>query len=376
MTYVRTRLAAITVAALLLLTIGASAAVARVTPDLEAVPEWGWVTVRLPTSTYDPAPKDQGNSSDSTNHVSYDGNGRYTVVFEHLEHPGGTVHVTPLGATTNTCEVVEWGPSTTSPDLIVNVACYTRLGVPTAQRFSLSWLATASTTGRLAYLWADEETAASYTAHPTYSYNSRGGTNTVQRSAIGRYVARLRDLGSMKGSVQVTAYETTGAPPTSVGPATAVLPSACTTGGWGPSASGDDMLVTVYCRDSNGAPTDSRFDLTFMQGLGLKGQGGDRVAYLWADRSTAASYTPDARYWFSTAGQAPRVTRQGTGSYTATLPGMPKGGGVQVTAQGGSARRCVVKSISLDTLPQRIGVRCYDFDGDPANAKFTLAYER
>ena len=125
-----------------------------------------------------------------------------------------------------------------------------------------------------------------------------------------------------------------------------------------------------------GNMTDSRFDLTFMQGVGLKGVGGDRVAYLWADRPQDSSYTPDSHYAYSSAGRSPTVTRQGTGRYTATLPGMPKGGAAHVTGYGSAAKRCVVGGIRTSDAPQRVKVRCYDAAGDPTNAKFTLAYVR
>jgi hypothetical protein len=71
----------------------------------------------------------------------------------------------------------------------------------------------------------------------------------------------------------------------------------------------------------------------------------------------------------------PHVTRTGTGAYAVRLPGMPKGGSAQVSAFGAKARHCVVASIR-HTAPQIVGVRCFDFSGNLADAKFTLSYAR
>jgi hypothetical protein len=69
MTHARSRSSIAAVAAVFLFALGVSTATARVTPEQFSL-RWAWVTVRMPAATYDPAPKDQGNSTGSTNHVS------------------------------------------------------------------------------------------------------------------------------------------------------------------------------------------------------------------------------------------------------------------------------------------------------------------
>jgi hypothetical protein len=108
----------------------------------------------------------------------------------------------------------------------------------------------------------------------------------------------------------------------------------------------------------------------------MKGIVRKNVAYLLAGKPKATSYVPERRFRYSSAGQAGRLTRLRTGSYVATLPGMPLGGSAQVTALGRQARHCVVTSIERTTLPQRVGVRCFDLAGQARDTKFTLAYAR
>ena len=55
---------------------------------------------------------------------------------------------------------------------------------------------------------------------------------------------------------------------------------------------------------------------------------------------------------------------------------MPKGGAAHVTPVGDGTARCNVSSIRRNALPQKVGVRCWNAAGQPANAKFTLAYLR
>ncbi len=56
------------------------------------------------------------------------------------------------------------------------------------------------------YVWANNVTSASYTPSLTYSYNSRGGANTITRSAAGIYQVKIGNLSTTGGHVQVTSY--------------------------------------------------------------------------------------------------------------------------------------------------------------------------
>ena len=120
-----------------------------------------------------------------------------------------------------------------------------------------------------------------------------------------------------------------------------------------------------------------------MYGLGMKGAVRRNVAYLYASKPMAASYTPDAPYRYSSSDGVPTVRRAGTGRYLVTLPGMPIGGSAQVTAHASRAadgspipRHCVISSIRTDGLPQQVGIRCFDVAGTLADSRFLLAYAR
>jgi ribosomal protein L24 len=86
--------------------------------------------------------------------------------------------------------------------------------------------------------------------------------------------------------------------------------------------------------------------------------------------------TPGSRYSFSSADQAPRVVHRGLGDYVVTLPGTPKGGVAHVTPFDSNLRRCVVAGIRKTSVPQKVGVRCFRYEGAADDGKFTLAYER
>ena len=48
---------------------------------------------------------------------------------------------------------------------------------------------------RLAYVWANNPTAASYTPSTTYSHNSSGSPVSITRSSAGRYAVTFAGLG-------------------------------------------------------------------------------------------------------------------------------------------------------------------------------------
>jgi hypothetical protein len=114
--------------------------------------------------------------------------------------------------------------------LLAALALVTGMGTwtPSAEAASFGW----------AYLWADQPTAPSYTPSLAYQFNSSGATNTVVRTGVGRYTAKLPNLGSQTGQVQVTAYGTGS--------------ERCKVERWYPS--GTTQQVNVRCFTSTGTP--------------------------------------------------------------------------------------------------------------------------
>ena len=113
-----------------------------------------------------------------------------------------------------------------------------------------------------------------------------------------------------------------------------------------------------------------------MRGIGLKGSGGERWAYLYANKPKKASYVPKAGLRDQEPAGKPRIKRKKRGVYRVKLPNMAKGGAAQVTAATGGQQRCNLGSIS-SRKPQVVVVRCFSGNGRrSADAAFSLAYER
>jgi hypothetical protein len=101
--------------------------------------------------------------------------------------------------------VLRWGPSGTAQ--LVNIRCFTATGVLADTRFTMSYANHSGVAGSdLAYVWANQPTAASYVPSQPYQANSSGATNQIQRLGTGSYLVKLPNLGRSAGHVHVTAY--------------------------------------------------------------------------------------------------------------------------------------------------------------------------
>jgi hypothetical protein len=221
---------------------------------------------------------------------------------------------------------------------------------------------------RWAYLLADQPLAASYT--PTPQRNSSGATNTVIRSAAGRYRVLLPNLGANAGMVHVTADGN--------------YTQYCKVESWGPIIlDPTTQEVRVRCFNMSGELADSRFTLSYADPVVPDNQ----MAYLWANSPSQASYTPLLNWQFNSTGAANTVTRNAQGVYTATLPNLGSfngwpiwAGHVQVTAYGTGTEQCKVSHWAPVGSDIQVGVRCFTGPtptlpgGFPADTRFTLTY--
>jgi hypothetical protein len=334
---------------------------------------WGWVNVTTTASgLYTPAAINRGNSTGRRNTVFHAGPGVYVITMRGLANFGGTVQLTSIGSPNRFCRSSYWSPS--DADELVYVECFNSASLHADATFTAQFLYTNYESHRFAYLWADNPSAdydLTSVDDSAFSFNSAGGPNHVTRTGTGHYAVILPGLGVAKGDVQVTPYHEGAV--TSASPA-GITFTDCKVAGWSPS--GSDELIYVYCFDVNGDPSDSQFNLIFTERAGLKGPGGGPFAYLLAQKPSTASYSPKAAYRYSSAGHAPSITRQGTGKYTVTLPGMPAGGTVKVTAYGTNATRCTIKSFVTSGSPQKVRVSCWTLTGTAIDSKFTLSYEK
>ena len=297
---------------------------------------WGWVVARHATSaSYIPAAKDQGNSSGLTNHVERQFAGHYRVFFPgaNSSDGGGHVQVSAMNAAAIYCNVLTWGTGATSSDITADVGCFVLNGTNTDSAFTAVFLTRGYNSGTIAYAWANNETATDYT--PSTFYQSSGGSVTIHRAGSGDYAVRFPGFDANHGNVQVTGY---GDLPCKVKDVT---------------SDSTAMIVGVLCPLG-----DAEFNVLYTKNVGLTGVARPKAAYLHAvPLATGANRLP-AAFRYSTAGTTPTLTRTSVGKYVVTLPGMPKGGVVHVTAGFNSVYLCNVRKIRTTGTPQKVGVSC------------------
>jgi hypothetical protein len=323
-----------------------------------------WVWANNPTTTsYTPSPGYQYNSTGATNQATRLGVGQYRIDFPGFVTTGGTVHVSSYGGN-HYCKLVNWVPNATA--LQVRVNCFTPNGVAVDGRFNVLFYKEArlSSSRTAAYLWANQPTTASYTPSSIYQWNSKSATNTVNRLGVGKYQAILPSLNVVGGTVLVTAYGSGS--------------ERCKVVAWVPS--GSNTLVNVNCFNSSGSPVDTTYNLSYMTDVvvGLDTSPGPHYGgYVWANNSTASSYTPLSTYRLNNTGGGHSITRTATGTYTVNFSYLKPSNRTtaQVTAYGSTGEYCTVNSWDSDGRGgTNVNVRCFNNLGSPVDTKFTLTY--
>ncbi|MEA2621302.1 MAG: hypothetical protein QOH61_212 [Chloroflexota bacterium] len=325
---------------------------------------WAWAVARHPTTaSYHPAAADHRGNPAGQVTITRASAGTYTVKFNGVGTSNGMPFVTALGTSPRVCNVENWLQQGAKE--VVRVNCWNYGGTRKDSQFVVNFIRSCCATAEMAYLWASDPTSPTYTPFASYSYNSTGGTITVNRTGTGEYRVSLPGLGGYNGSVQVM----------SMGSDKAV----CNTGGWGTDP-GDPQSVVVGCRALvGGAPIDTYFNLLYARDVGMTGfaDPSAKAAYLYADEPTAASYLPSSSYRWSSSGHGPRVTRQAKGRYTVRLTGIAgAGGSAQVTLYNNTKFRCQVSSLPTTGSTQLVGVRCYGPAGHAVDSIFDFAFTR
>jgi hypothetical protein len=194
----------------------------------------------------------------------------------------------------------------------------------------------------------------------SYSYNSKGGANTVVRIGVGSYRVELAGLADRGGNVQVVAYGSGS--------------ERCKVSNWYSSAT--TLNVNVLCFTAAGAPVDTLF-VAFYARETAAVPTAVYGAYLWAHDAASTDSTPEPEYQWNSTGTLGRVHRDSAGAYTVTLPGQyVTGGSVQVTSYGVGTQHCKVASWYVDGSDTRIAVRCFTPAGAPSDSMFSLLYHR
>jgi len=207
------------------------------------------------------------------------------------------------------------------------------------------------------YVWANVQSG---TPSLSYSYNSKGGANSIAKNGVGDYTVSFGGLATAGGMVQVSAYGAGS--------------EACKVQNWG--TSGANETVRVRCFTTFGAPVDTLSTVSFTQPIATPGP----IGYVWADQPATAlnvAYTPNVTWSFNSAGGANSITRTGTGAYTVRLNGLgASAGDVQVTAYGPGTELCKTVNWGPAGADQLVRVQCYAAGGTLVDTRFTMTYAR
>lgn len=219
--------------------------------------------------------------------------------------------------------------------------------------------ATRSAHGRFDYAF-DGKPAFSGTL-TSREFNSAGKKNTVRHLGTGRYRVTFggQAAAGTSGTVKVTAYGTSA--------------GFCDPVSWTGSAAGE--VVTVDCFGARYAPQNKKFMVSYAASGSLLGLGGQTVANVLADGSTA-SYQPPVQY-DSAAGAAVTVTRRYAGGYQLMLTGSEGdntwGGDVEVDAVGSAGLHCEIPGWTEQATPV-VNIFCYNSHGVLTDSPFTVQW--
>lgn len=203
-----------------------------------------------------------------------------------------------------------------------------------------------------------------YTPAKNYQWNSKGLINTVQRIKQGLYIVRLPGLNKQGGTVLVTAY--------------GKGPERCNIDNW--TQENNDTIVTARCSNTIGQPVDTRYTLSYVSdiGLGMEAQNSeDYGGFIWADKPTELSYTPDRKYQFNTMNSVNTINRSAQGAYRVHFPELNLIGQTNafVTPYGSGKDHCAIERLESDgNQGTFVYVSCFNTIQGPADSRFTLVF--
>lgn len=298
------------------------------------------------SSSYTPG--NQANSEGATNTVARTGTGIYTVSMPKLGSAlYGNVHVETYFGSANRCKVASRGANGSTT--LIGVQCTTPAGAPANTTFLARFeVNETKRTASAGYLTSLQPTAAAHTPALSLQANSTGATNTVTRTGVGSYLAKLPGLtGTVTPHVTAVGTDT----------------NVCQVSTWLTTS------FSVKCFTRTGAPADTAFSLTVNgQSVFTPGAG----AQLYANNATATTaYTPSGS-WNST-GAVNTSRKTATGTYEVSMPGIGMTGSVPtVTAVNNTSVAVACRPYFWGT--GSVDVRCTNAAGTPVDARFTVSY--
>lgn len=236
------------------------------------------------------------------------GTGAYTVdLGPVLNGVDNNVQVTAYGAPGDYCNIQSWGPSG------ANVRCYGWAGAAVDAKFSILALKAHRTLAHnVAFVWAQDESSASYEPSAVYCFNV-GSSPKITRQGTGRYQVDVGDVlppNGSTGAVLVTAYGSN---------------RYCAASKW------RGGRVSVSCYEPGGTAADSRFSLAVIRGDGAPGG----LSTVHANSPSVERYKPDNAFSAGTS----VVSRESTGNYSVDF-GKVGTGVTHVQISNASSARC------------------------------------
>jgi hypothetical protein len=306
------------------------------------------------------------NSSGGAISITRNARGNYTVTFAGLGNAlNSDVVVTPYGPGPDYCVTGGWS-SPNGTDVDANVYCFNKAGSLADHGFTLLYQSRASgdpTTPSVAYLWANDPTAGSYTPNLTYQYNVTGGTNTITRNSTGSYTANLPGFTRTGGTVIVTAYGTTAAH--------------CQVTNWVSGSSGTNVNVT--CTNASGVAADEEFTLVYSisETAGYSPGSANGGAILAFRDASKTAYDVSERYSIAIDGEPMYSQLLTRGSYTWSMnvEDTWTSSTVLITAYGAAGDYCSVNHWISTSTETTVYVDCFNAAGLTVNARFTATFQ-
>lgn len=345
----------------------------------------GWVLANQPNATapYTPTVAASYNSSGGSITITNGSTGIYQVNFGSLYNKLNLNNVQVVaaggptgGATSGYCLLLGWNGKGTGNGAQMDIGCVDANGNLSPTQFFLEYQQRTSpfgsSAGGIAFLYADQPTAASYTPNTAFNFNSTGtSTNqnyaTVVRNSTGSYSVTIPGLESVHSDVQVTALSN-------------VAPARCKVGHWLSNGNGGTS-INVLCFNSSGSAADEYYSLAYSvnEPFGLTSSATARGAWARANCDTCTTtYTPSAKYQYSGFATGKLTSVEGSAGsheYRVAIPGSLtfSHSHEMVTAYGDNSDYCNIDA----WLPQtaEVNVACYAQGGAGANSDFGAVFQ-
>jgi hypothetical protein len=322
--------------------------------------EYGFAFADRPTTAAYPARPDMSaNSAGGVNTVQRHGTGNYTVRMPGLgATDGGNVQVSAYGNHSNRCKTSGWHGAGIAMD--IGVVCQNSAGARADTQFTVQYhRGTNNASHQSAHLLMGE---ASSTPDPTFSFNSKGGANTVTRQATGIWRVEF-GAGFTKsgGIVHVTAVGWDS--------------DFCKVRGWGRSH------ADVRCYTASGQLTNSSWSLRYHD-QHLPNGFAQLGAYVWVNLTEKDqdgiwhAPHPDHNFNMQGVGLLNEAKWVSTGRYEVRLPRTPAfdAGNPVVTGHNLDRVTCKVTQLSKSGSSASVKVDCRNQAGALTNSFFTLTH--